>query len=73
MNKAEGYSPTLPDVRNEPYDTIGLILDMVHNLLAAIGLIACAVVVGLYFGGFFHHVAAKFPDGFLAWALGVTS
>lgn len=71
MNKREGYSQTLPGDGNEPYDTIGLILDMVHTLLAAIGLIACAVVIGLYFGGFFHHIAAKFPGGVVASILGV--
>ena len=57
---------------NQPYDAIGAILSMVRSLLAAIGLIACAAVVGLYFGGFFHHVAGKFPQGVVAFVLGVS-
>ncbi len=71
MNKREGYTEILPNSANEPYDTIGEIMSMVRGLLAAIGLIACAAVTGLYFSGFFHHVAAKFPAGFLAFILGV--
>ena len=62
----------LPGEGNEPYDTIGEIVSVVHSFLAAIGLIAIAVVVGLYFGGFFHHVAGKFPQGVVAFVLGVS-
>lgn len=62
----------LPGDGNQPYDAIGAILSMVRGLLAAIGLIACAVVIGLYLGGFFHYIAAKFPGGFTAFVLGVS-
>lgn len=61
----------LPD-SNEPYDTIGAILSMVHSFFAAIGLIAIAVFIGLYLGGFFHFIANKFPGGFVAFVLGVS-
>lgn len=71
MNKHEGYTEILPNSGNEPYDTIGAIMSMVHSFLAAIGLIACVVVVGLYLGGFFHFVATKFPGGVVAFILGV--
>lgn len=57
---------------NEPYDTLGAILSMAHSFLAAVGLIAIAVVVGLYLGGFFHYIANKFPGGFVAFVLGVS-
>lgn len=70
MNKHEGYTEILPQEGNEPYDAIAAILSMVRSFLSAVGLIAIAVVVGLYLGGFFHFIAAKFPHGVVAFVLG---
>ena len=36
--------------------------DLIWGFLAALGLIAAAGMVGLYFGGFFHWAAQKLPD-----------
>jgi hypothetical protein len=54
-----------------PLVTFEGICDALQMLLVVIGMIALCAIVGLWFGGFFHWIAFKFPDGLLAQIIGV--
>lgn len=49
------------------FDTV---VGWIRNLLAAIGLVAMAGLVGLYCSGFFTFIATKYPQGIVANLLG---
>jgi hypothetical protein len=43
----------------------------IFNFFAALGLVSFCLFIGLWFGGYFHWVAFKFPNGLLAQIIGV--
>ncbi len=58
---------------DQPPVSIQDVYNWMISMFAAIGMFACAGIVGLWFGGFFHYLAQKFPEGFIAWIVGVVS
>jgi hypothetical protein len=56
---------------DKPLFTFEGVCAALQMLLVVIGMIALCAIVGLWFGGFFHWIAQKFPDGLLAQIIGV--
>jgi hypothetical protein len=54
-----------------PLVTFIEICHSVRLFFEALGVITACVVVGLWFGGFFHWIAKSFPNGLLAQLIGV--
>lgn len=57
---------------DQPIVSIEDVYRWMLTMFAAIGMMAVAGIIGLYVGGFWHYVASKYPDGWLAVLLGVT-
>lgn len=60
----------MTEQEDKPVFGLNDIFNMLIGFFAALGLISGAAMVGLYFGGFFHWLAAKNPTGLLSYFLG---
>lgn len=61
----------MTEEQDEPLLTLDNVFVWIIGFFSAVGMMATAGAIGLYYGGFFHYLAGKNPTGLLAYISGI--